>query len=129
MTPPDTGPLGILLLSGGHERAHYAFMLAAGAAAIGRRVVVFATNEGCQALAADWHAIPDAARDRAVIAAGVAGLDELREAAEALGVVLMACESGLHMAGLTGMALLHGVQVAGIPSFLSRVGTGQFISL
>ena len=40
-------PLGILLLSGAHDRAHYAFVLASGAAALGRDVVVFATNTGC----------------------------------------------------------------------------------
>jgi peroxiredoxin family protein len=46
-------PLGILLLSGAHDRAHYAFVLATGAAAIGQRVVIFATNAGCHALLAD----------------------------------------------------------------------------
>ena len=29
-------PLGVLLISGGHDRAHYAFVLATGAAALGR---------------------------------------------------------------------------------------------
>ena len=29
-------PLGVLLLSGGHERAHYALVVAAGAAALTR---------------------------------------------------------------------------------------------
>jgi len=41
---PPPGTLGILLLSGGHERAHYAFVLATGAAAVGRAVVLFATG-------------------------------------------------------------------------------------
>jgi peroxiredoxin family protein len=30
-------PLGILLISGGHERAHYALVIATAAAALGRR--------------------------------------------------------------------------------------------
>jgi len=41
-------PLGILLLDGGHERAHYALVMASGAAALGREVVLFATNGGCR---------------------------------------------------------------------------------
>ena len=121
--------LGILLISGGHERAHYAFMLAAGAAAVGRGAVLFATNEGCRALLADWSGMADAGRDAAVRARGVAGLAELRDAATQLGVRLMACDSGLRMAGLASAALLPGVEVAGIPSFLSAVGAGQIATL
>lgn len=122
-------PLGILLISGGHERAHYAFVLAAGAAAIGRRVCVFATNAGCHALLRDWSGLGDAARDGAVRAAGVAGLDELREAAAELGVALLACDAGLRMAGLDGSPLWQGVKVAGVPAFLSAAAGGQIISL
>src|ERR1700750_2308993 len=47
-------PLGILLLSGAHDRAHYAFVLASGAAALGREVVLFAINSGCHALFGEW---------------------------------------------------------------------------
>ena len=36
-------PLSILLISRHHERVHYGFVLAAGAAALGRAVTVFAT--------------------------------------------------------------------------------------
>ncbi|MFM8616350.1 MAG: hypothetical protein ACKOC9_16885, partial [Alphaproteobacteria bacterium] len=46
-------PLGILLLDGGHERALYALVLARGAAALGRDVVLFATNGGGRLLWAD----------------------------------------------------------------------------
>lgn len=122
-------PLGILLISGGHERAHYAFVLAAGAAAIGRPVVVFATNAGCVALAADWSGMADAGRNAAVQAVGVAGLDELRDAAVELGVRLMACDAGLRMAGLDPALLQPSVEVAGVPTFLSAVAGGQVITL
>ena len=44
-------PLGILLIAGTHERAQYAFLIAAAAASLGRPVVLFATNHGCRALA------------------------------------------------------------------------------
>ena len=122
-------PLGILLISGGHERAHYAFVLATGAAAVGRAVTLFATNEGCRALAADGSTVSDAARDEVVRAAGVARLEELRAAAAELGVRLMACDAGLRMAGLNPAALLPGVEVAGVPSFLASVGNGQIVTL
>ena len=122
-------PFGILLISASHERAHYAFVLAAGAAAIGRSVCVFATNGGCLALAEDWSGLGDAARDAAVRAAGVAGLDELREAAAELGVRMMACDAGLRMAGLEADVLRRGVEVAGVPSFLSATRGGQIVTL
>lgn len=122
-------PLGILLISGGHERAHYAFVLAVGAAAIGRPVCVFATNAGCLALARDWSGFPDAARDAAVRATGIAGLDELRDAAGELGVQMLACDAGLRMAGLDPALLCPGVEVAGVPTFLSASAGGQIVTL
>lgn len=122
-------PLGLLLISGGHERAHYAFVLAAGAAALGRPAVLFATNEGCHALRADLAALAGSERDRAVRAAGVAGIAELRDAARELGVRLIACEAGLRMAGLGAAALLPGVEVAGVATFLGAVAGGQIVSL
>ncbi len=130
-TSRPSAPLGILLISGGHERAHYAFMLAAAAAAVGRPVVLFATNAGCRALARDWGAddLGAARQDAAVRAQGVAGLDALREAADDLGVRFLACDAGLRLAGLTPEALHPGVEVAGIPSFLSAVGVGQMLTL
>lgn len=125
--PPE--PLGVLLISAGHERAQYAFMLAVGAAAMGRPVVVFATNEGCRALAADWRGVADAGRDDVVRGLGVAGMDELREAAGELGVRMVACDSGLRMAGMERGALMGGVEVAGIPTFLGAVAGGQVVTL
>src|SRR6516162_3854459 len=69
--PVPSEPLGILLLSGAHDRAHYALVLASGAAALGRQVVLFATNAGCHALFTDWSGLADAGRDHRVRAAGV----------------------------------------------------------
>ncbi|MBN8929455.1 MAG: hypothetical protein BGO51_25690 [Rhodospirillales bacterium 69-11] len=122
-------PLGLLLLSGTHERAHYAFVLAAGAAAIGRSVVLFATNQGCRALFTDWSDLTDAARDARIQATGVAGLDTLREASLELGVRLIACEAGLRAEGLDPARLLPQVEVAGVATFLSAAGAGQIISI
>ena len=122
-------PLGILLISGTHERAHYAFVLAAGAAAIGRPVTLFATNAGCRALLRDWSGLENAARDPEIRATGVAGLDELRDAARELGVKLLACDAGLHLAHLDPAALLPTAEIAGVPTFLTAVNGGQIITL
>ncbi len=122
-------PLGILLLSGAHDRAHYAFVLASGAAALGRNVILFATNAGCHALFSDWSGLTDTARDARVRAAGVAGLDELREASRELSVRMIACEAGLRAEGLDPAQLMAGVEVAGVTTFLSAVEAGQIVAI
>jgi uncharacterized protein len=122
-------PLGILLISGTHERAHYAFVLAAGAAALGRRVVVFATNQGCRALCEDWSELAESGRDAAVRARGVAGSGELREAAVELGVELIACEAGLRTEAIAPERLMAGVTVGGVASFLATTVGGQLLTL
>ncbi len=65
-------PLGILLISGGHERAHYALVLATAAAALGRDAVLFATNAGCRLLLDPCPLLADP-REAALEARGVAG--------------------------------------------------------
>ncbi len=125
--PVAADPLGILLISGGHERAHYAFMMAAGAAALGRLVVLFATNEGCRALMPEGLAGDP--REETARARGVAGLAELAEAAAELGVRRIACEAGLRMIDTASEALSPGVEVAGIATFLEAVGAGQIVTL
>ena len=126
-TPSQT--LGLLLLSGGHDRVHYAFVLASGAAALGRPVVLFASNRGCLGLAKDWSALEDAARDSRVRRAGVAGLDELRAASIELDVRLIACEAGLRAENIEPGSLLPEVEIAGVVTFLNAVGAGQIITL
>jgi peroxiredoxin family protein len=121
--------LGILLIAGTHERAQYAFLLAAAAAAVGRRVVLFATNQGCRALREDWSELDDVGRDAVIRRRGVAGLGELRDAARELGVRLIACEAGLTAEAIDPASLQSGVEVAGVATFLEAVGTGQMISL
>jgi peroxiredoxin family protein len=127
--PVPSDPLGVLLLSGAHDRAHYAFVVASGAAALGRSVVVFATNAGCHALFTDWSGLTDAARDERIRAAGVAGLAELREACLEMGVRLIACEAGLRAEGLDPSDLLQNVEVAGIATFLGAIGSGQIVTM
>lgn len=121
--------LGVLLLSGEHDRAHYAFVVASGAAALGRSVVLFATNRGCIALCRDWSALSDAGRDARIQARGVAGLAQLREACLEMDVRMIACEAGLKAEALDASQLMPQTEVAGIATFLSAVGGGQIITI
>jgi uncharacterized protein len=126
---PSDRALGVLLMSGSHDRAHYAFVIASGAAALGREVIVFATNRGCQALCRDWSGLSDAGRDARIRSRGVAGLDTLRGACAEMGIRLIACEAGMRAEALDASMLLADVEVAGIATFLSAVGTGQIITI
>jgi peroxiredoxin family protein len=126
---PSDQALGVLLMSGSHDRAHYAFVVASGAAALGREVIVFATNQGCQALCRDWSGLSDAGRDARIQGRGVAGLDTLREACAEMGIRLIACEAGLRAEAQDASMLVANVEVAGIATFLSAVGTGQIITI
>ncbi len=121
--------LGILLLSGAFERAHYALVLAAGAAAMDRRVVLFATNGGLHALCRDWSGLAGSEADAVLRVRGVAGFETLREALAPLGVALLACEAGLRAMALPASALLEEAEVAGVPTFLAAVGHGQVLSI
>jgi peroxiredoxin family protein len=121
--------LGVLLLSGTHDRAHYAFVLAAGAAALGRKVVLFATNRGCLALCRDWSGLSGADRDTRIQSNGVAGLDTLRDACLDMDVRMIACEAGLRAEAIDASRLLPQVEVAGVATFLAAVGTGQIITI
>ncbi|MBW6401922.1 DsrE family protein [Roseomonas sp. HJA6] len=123
-----TRSLGILLESGGHARGHYALVVAAGAAALGREVTLFATNQGCLLLAEPCPLLDDP-REAQVTAAGVAGVGTLLEACAELGVRRIVCEAGLKAEGLTGLTLAAGVEVAGIATFLDAVGDGQIVTL
>ena len=125
--PPER--FGVLLLSGNHERAHYAFVLATGAAALGRTVTLFATNAGCHALLEDWSGLADAGRDARVAASGVAGFATLRAAAVELGIGLIACEAGLRAEALEENPLAPGVLVAGVATFLEATRGGQIVTL
>jgi peroxiredoxin family protein len=121
-------PLGILLRSGGHEAAHYALVLATGAAAIGRPAVIFATNAGLGLLRRD-SPLPADPRESLVEARGVAGIAALLGAARELGVRIIACDAGLRAEALAPEALAEGVEVAGVVTFLSAVGAGQIVAL
>jgi predicted peroxiredoxin len=128
---PPTSPapaLGILLRSGGHDAAHYALVAATAAAAIGRGVVLFATNQGCQLLLRSSPLLADP-REALLASRGVATLATLREAALDLGIRHIACEAGLRAEAIPAEALAPGVETAGIVTFLAAVGPGQLLAL
>lgn len=127
---PAAGPsLGILLLDGSFERAHYALVLAVSAAALDRPVVLFATNGGLHALCRDWSGLAGSEADAVLRARGVAGFAVLQDTLVPLGVRLLACEAGLRAIALPADALLDAVERAGVPTFLSAVGNGQMLSI
>ena len=121
-------PLGILLRSGGHDAAHYALVLATGAAAIGRPAVLFATNAGLGLFLAHAPLLSDA-REALLAERGVAGIAALSDAARELSLRLIACEAGLRAEAIPPEALAEGVEVAGVVTFLSAVGAGQIVAL
>ena len=122
-------PLGILLISGVHQRMHAGFSLAAAAAALGRPVILFATGDGCRALMRAWPSRPETEADLIMQTRGVAGLQTLREALIDLGCRLWVCEAGLKALALDSSALLPQAQVAGLATFLAELGAGQIVSI
>ena len=121
-------PLGILLRSGGHDAAHYALVLATGAAAIGREVTLFATNGGCRLFLADPPLLQDP-REALVESRGVAGIATLLAAAAELGIRRIACDAGMKAEAIDPALLAAGVELAGVVTFLAAVGDGQIATL
>jgi len=118
----------VLLLSGDHERAHYALVVATGAAALGRDVTLFTTNAGCALFIEPSPLLADP-REALVVGRGVAGIATLLEAGAELGLRRIACEAGLRATATDAAALAPGVTVAGIATFLDAVGDGQIVTL
>lgn len=119
-------PLAILLASPGHGPAHAAFTVAAGAAALGRTVLVFTMGAGCRALLAE-PGMDDA--DSLVRSRGVAGLMELRDAALELGTRFVACDAGLRAEGIAPDRLMAGAEIAGVITFLEASQDSAIVSL
>ncbi len=123
-----SGPLGVLLISGGHERAHYALVVATGAAAVGRDVVLFATNAGCR-LFESARPLESDPREAILAERGEAGIGTLMEAAGELGIRRIACDAGLRAEAIAPGALQPGVEVAGVVTFLAAIGAGHVVTL
>lgn len=132
---PGPDKLSIIVFSGSFEKVHYALVLAASAAAIGRPATVFFTMEGCRALlkpgeagVAAWRRLPldggdgeGSAVDDGYAARGVATFEELLMACVEMGVQFMVCEMGLRAMDLERTALRDDVplQEGGVVTFLN----------
>lgn len=132
-TPPDK--LSIVVYAGHFDKVHYALVMAAAAAAIGRPVTLFFTMGACRALAAAdadgapaWRSLPlsetagtGGERDDGFAGKGVATFEELLESCVQFGVKFMVCEMGLRAEGLEDQPLRDDVPIekGGVVSFLN----------
>lgn len=115
-------PLGVLLLSAESSRVHACLMLATTAAALGRAVMLFATDAGVAALRAHGAAGQEPEEETRRRALGVATSAELLAATWELGVRIVACETAMRLAGLEAANLAPGVEIAGMVTLLGHGG-------
>ena len=117
--PPDGSALPVIVHAASFERVHYALVLASGAAAIGRKPVLFFTGPALLALI-DWQRLEDSEADSRFRGRGVAGFEELLQACAALGVRFIACEMALKARGLAAAELRQDVEIeiAGVVTLL-----------
>ncbi len=143
MTPETDGnspdKLSLVVFSGDFERVHYAFSMAAAAAAIDRPTTLLLTMGAIGALAhkrpdgaPGWTTLPGAARDAEFAERGVATFEDLIAACVALGVKIMVCEMGLRALGLERKELRQDIafEEGGIVTFLndaSATGAMMFV--
>lgn len=141
MPPPDTPPdkLSIVVYAGTFDKVHYALVMAAAAAAMGKPVTLFFTMGGIRALMAPlgdgtpaWRSMPvssdsglegvsggqvdDTFKER-----GVATFEELLQACTELNVKFMVCEMGLRAMGMERDDLRKDVTIkaGGVVTFLN----------
>lgn len=115
--------LALALHSDQPDRAHYALVLAAAAAAIDRKVILFFAGPSILMATETpgWRGMPGAEAFQARCeAAKIAGFPDLLEAIDALGVERLACELALALAELKADQLTPGVAVGGAVTFLTR---------
>ncbi len=145
--PPPLDKLSIVVYDGHYDKVHYALVIAAAAAAIGRPVTLFFTMGACHALkqapgandAPAWRAMPvsqgdgtGGERDDEFAAMKVATFEELLQSCIQFGVTFMVCEMGLRAEGLEGHPLRDDIPLeeGGVVTFLndtSKDGTVIFI--
>lgn len=102
-------PLALIVATPDPERLRGALTLAAAQAALGGAATLFLQLDAVALLRPPLVAPQDAAHR----AAGLPDLATLMEEARAIGVRLLACQSGLALAGLSATDLPPGVEAAG----------------
>ena len=137
MTADNSSPekLSIVVYAGYYDKVHYALVMAAAAAAIGRPVTLFFTMGACHALKrADeagghaWRTMPlseeegtGGDKDDAYAAMNVATFEELLQSCVQFKVTFMVCEMGLRAIGLEGQPLRDDIPIeeGGVVTFLN----------
>lgn len=109
--------LTIIVAGSDPERFHSALSVAAANSALGRRSRIFLQGESAALLAR--AAGRESARE------GVPSLSALIEEAMAVGVEIVACQSGLALAGLSAEQLPEGVTTSGLIEILASRGDDQ----
>jgi len=126
---PPLDKLSIVVYGGFYDKIHYALVMAASAAAIGRPVTLFFTMGASHALKPAspngdpaWRALPLSEQDRSggatdggerddgYAAMSVATFEELLQSCIQFGVTFMVCEMGLRAEGLEGQPLRDYIQ-------------------
>ncbi len=108
--------LRILLPTADAERFRGALVIAAAQAALGGAATIFLQLDAVALLRAPIAGPQDGRHS----ANGLPGLAALLDDAMALGVVIIACQSGMALCGLSADALPRGVQAGGPISFLQQ---------
>lgn len=142
MPPEDTSRPGLALVvfAGAFDRVHYALVMAAAAAAIGRPVTLFFTMEACRLLLAPgpdgtpaWRRLSAGERKGTAGAMdddfkrrGIGDFELLLTSCRELGVRFLVCEMGLRAIGLQRSDLRADVAIeeGGVVTFLNDVPTG-----
>jgi predicted peroxiredoxin len=108
--------LNILIATPDAERFRGALMLAAAQAALGGKATLFLQLDAVTLLRRPMQAPRDARHQ----ANGLPSLAALLDEALALGVTLIACQSGLSLYGLAAKDLPEGIAVGGPIAFLQQ---------
>ena len=111
--------LTIIVAASDAERFHAALSVAAANSALGERSRIFLQAEAAALLVRP--AGQDIARD------GLPSLSALIEEAMAVGVEIVACQSGLALAGLSAESLPQGVTTSGLIEILASRGDDQLM--
>jgi predicted peroxiredoxin len=119
---PDLRGLTILVATADSARFHAALSLASAQAALGGRARVYLHGEAVALLG-------DVAKDARYAGAGMPDIAELRAEAAALGVTMIACQSGFALTGRSHSDLPPDIDVGGLIGLLSGLSDDRFVAL
>lgn len=117
--------LTIIVATPDPARFHAALSIAAAAAATGAAVRLY-LHADAVALATPGAVHPDATR---FTAAGLPTLDQLRADALAMGVRIIACQTGLAMCATDAATLPQGIEAGGLVSLIASLGDDRLVTL